>query len=67
MLFSYGSGLCSTMLSVKIHENPLNKSQIENIFERLQNRVKISPEEFTRVMLEKERHFGTFRGIIKLD
>lgn len=31
LLFSYGSGLCSSMLSVKIHSNPLNKSQIENI------------------------------------
>lgn len=28
MLFSYGSGLCSSMLSVKIHSNPLSKAQV---------------------------------------
>lgn len=28
MLFSYGSGLCSSMFSVKIHSNPLNRGQI---------------------------------------
>jgi hydroxymethylglutaryl-CoA synthase len=28
ILFSYGSGLCSTMFTVKIHSNPLNKEQI---------------------------------------
>lgn len=28
MLFSYGSGLCSSMLSIKIRSNPLAKNQI---------------------------------------
>lgn len=31
LLFSYGSGLCSSMFTVKIHSNPLSKEQIENI------------------------------------
>lgn len=44
MMFSYGSGLCSTMLTIKIHQNPLNKGQIENIYNRLNLRVKMSPE-----------------------
>lgn len=51
MLFSYGSGLCSTMLSVRLHSNPLSRGQAENILERLKNRVRISPEEYTRIML----------------
>ena len=25
LLFSYGSGLCASMLTIKIHSNPLNK------------------------------------------
>lgn len=28
MLFSYGSGLCASMLTVKIRSNPLSKNQI---------------------------------------
>lgn len=28
MLFSYGSGLCSSMLTAKIHSNPLDKTKI---------------------------------------
>jgi len=44
LLFSYGSGLCSSMLSIKVHSNPLSKSQIESIYDRLKNRVKVTPE-----------------------
>lgn len=67
MLFSYGSGLCSSLLMIKIHDNPLSKSQIENIHERLRNRIKISPEEYTRIMLEREKNYGIFKGVIKLN
>jgi hypothetical protein len=35
MLFSYGSGLCSSMLTAKIRSNPLSKNQITNIIEKL--------------------------------
>ena len=67
MLFSYGSGLCSSMLTVKVHQNPLNRQQVENVFERLKNRVKVSPEEYTRVMMEREKNYGVYKGLIKLD
>jgi hydroxymethylglutaryl-CoA synthase len=43
LLFSYGSGLCSSMLNIKIHTNPLNKLQVYSIIDRLENRIKISP------------------------
>jgi 3-hydroxy-3-methylglutaryl CoA synthase len=41
--FSYGSGLCSTLMTAKIHENILSQKQIEQIKSRLINRIKISP------------------------
>jgi 3-hydroxy-3-methylglutaryl CoA synthase len=40
-MFSYGSGLCSTMMIAKIHSNPLSNVQIKAISDRLSNRVKI--------------------------
>jgi hydroxymethylglutaryl-CoA synthase len=62
LLFSYGSGLCSSMLNVKIHKNPLNRLQVESILGKLENRIKISPNEYTQMMLERERNYGVFRG-----
>lgn len=67
MLFSYGSGLCSSMLTIKIRSNPLNKNQITNITDKLTNRVKFSPEDYTRLMLQKQKNYGVFRGQIKMD
>ena len=49
LLFSYGSGCCASMLLAKVIENPLLKNN--SILERLENRVKVSPEEYTRIML----------------
>lgn len=43
MMFSYGSGLCSTMLIAKVHNNPLSDQQIKSISNKLNSRVKISP------------------------
>lgn len=67
MLFSYGSGLCSSMFTIKIRSNPLNKNQITNITDKLANRVKFSPEDYTELMLEKQKNYGVFRGQIKMD
>ena len=64
MLFSYGSGLCSTMLTVRVHQNPLSKQQVDSVLDRLKNRIKVSPEEYTQIMLERERNFGKYRGPI---
>lgn len=51
LLFSYGSGCCSTMMTAKINSNPLIKNNF--ILERLSQRIKISPEEYTKIMLQK--------------
>lgn len=44
-LFSYGSGCCASMLTARVIENPLPKTN--NILEKLGNRIKISPKEYT--------------------
>ena len=41
LLFSYGSGCCSTVMTAKINSNPLLKNN--NLLEKLGKRVKISP------------------------
>ena len=44
MLFSYDSELCSSMLTLKIKNNPLNKYQIYDIVEKLNGRIKVDPQ-----------------------
>uniref|UniRef100_A0A8W8K2M1 Hydroxymethylglutaryl-CoA synthase n=1 Tax=Magallana gigas TaxID=29159 RepID=A0A8W8K2M1_MAGGI len=62
VLFSYGSGLASAMFSIKITKDlgpKLNKllENLSNISKNLQNRVKVSPEEFDKTMkLREETH-----------
>jgi|688.fasta_scaffold818663_2 hydroxymethylglutaryl-CoA synthase len=51
--FSYGSGVCSTLMTAKIHDNILSKRQIEQIKTRLMNRIKITPEVYDIVMAER--------------
>lgn len=47
MLFSYGSGLCATMMTAKVISNPLGEAQIQFILDRLSNRIKVDPQEYT--------------------
>jgi len=62
--FSYGSGVCSTLMTAKVHDNILTKKQIEQIKSRLSNRIKISPEAYDLVMSEREKNYGYFQGIL---
>lgn len=48
--FSYGSGVCSTLMTAKIHDNVLSKKQIEQIKTKLMNRIKITPEVYDIIM-----------------
>lgn len=67
MIFSYGSGLCSTMMTLNVKEPLLTESQRNEINFRLQSRIKISPEEFTAVLLKREKEFGKFTGKLEVD
>lgn len=33
----------------------------------MKNRIKVSPEEFTKVMLEREKNYGVWKGLVKVD
>ena len=62
VLFSYGSGLASAMFSIKITNDSGPKfnrllENLSNIRNNLESRVKVSPEEFDKVMkLREETH-----------
>lgn len=67
ILFSYGSGLCSTMLQVHILSNPLSEFQIKETSTFLENRTKVDVATYTSIMLQKEKSYGVFRGKVKLE
>jgi 3-hydroxy-3-methylglutaryl CoA synthase len=67
LLFSYGSGLCSTMLQAHVVSNPLTQSQISDIDQMFSNRIKISAEDYSKVMKYKEETYGKWRGKIEVD
>lgn len=62
LLFSYGSGLAATMYSISISTNaargsPLHRcvSSVAHVKDALAKRIKIEPEEFTKIMEHKEK------------
>lgn len=56
-LFSYGSGLASTMYSLKVHSNGLKSlvSNLENVKTMLSNRRIVPPKEYTEHMDSYEK------------
>ncbi|KAI1280377.1 Hydroxymethylglutaryl-CoA synthase, cytoplasmic [Halotydeus destructor] len=65
-VFSYGSGLAASMFSIKISENSAPGSSLHKLYQglrpcvtRLSNRIKISPEEFSKRMKEREALHNT--------
>ncbi|XP_073303902.1 hydroxymethylglutaryl-CoA synthase-like [Primulina huaijiensis] len=63
MLFSYGSGLSSSMFSVRLNEgqHPFNLSNISsvmNITEKLKSRQEFPPEKFVETMKVMEHRYG---------
>ncbi|KAK3091985.1 hypothetical protein FSP39_024243 [Pinctada imbricata] len=64
VLFSYGSGLASSMFSIKVTDNVAHDSALHKVYENLSdipfklgNRIKIPPVEFDKIMkLREETH-----------
>jgi 3-hydroxy-3-methylglutaryl CoA synthase len=44
LLFSYGSGLCSSFLPITIHSNPLTSERIEQLNKFFEERISVSAE-----------------------
>jgi 3-hydroxy-3-methylglutaryl CoA synthase len=62
-LFSYGSGLCSSMYSLRISSNatpgsPLSRliDNLSHIKQLLDQRTKVSPEDFAHIMETREQN-----------
>lgn len=54
VLFSYGSGLCSTIMQAHIISNPLSSAQISDIDSAFKNRICVPADEYSRIMKYKE-------------
>eukprot|EP00694_Reclinomonas_americana_P003958 EC791182.1.p2 GENE.EC791182.1~~EC791182.1.p2 ORF type:complete len:99 (+),score=34.14 EC791182.1:286-582(+) len=64
-MFSYGSGLCSTMFVLAGRKTASPVFSLANIQRqldlenRLAQRVKVDPETFTQVLAQREKSYGT--------
>jgi len=54
MLFSYGSGLASTMFSAVVDGDLSEQREKCDLLNRLDNRVEVTPEEFSQTLLQRE-------------
>ncbi|KAL3900477.1 MAG: hypothetical protein SGCHY_001317 [Lobulomycetales sp.] len=55
VLFSYGSGLASSMFSIKCVAPPTLMRENLNLDSRLESRIKISPQEYDEIMSLREK------------
>mmetsp|Transcript_21931 Transcript_21931/g.53994 ORF Transcript_21931/g.53994 Transcript_21931/m.53994 type:complete len:527 (+) Transcript_21931:86-1666(+) len=60
LMFSYGSGLAATMYYLKIQGNTGHIAAAANLSERLEERKQVSPEEFSRILKDRETKYGKF-------
>lgn len=74
LIFSYGSGLASSMFSVTISKNATVGSPLDQLqrnshahISLLSQRLKITPEEFDRRMKEREECYGEAKFVPKSD
>lgn len=67
LLFSYGSGLCATMLQAKVISNPLTSEQPIQLEKFFEGRIKFSAEDYSKIMKEKEIRYGNWKGKINTD
>ena len=58
VLFSYGSGCAASMFTIRAKEEYLNIKEKSDFQERLDNRIKKSPEFYETVMAERQDHYG---------
>jgi 3-hydroxy-3-methylglutaryl CoA synthase len=59
VLFSYGSGLASSMFSLRITKSVREIVEKANIHERLSRRTEVNPKTFSLVMKEREKCFSS--------
>lgn len=57
-MFSYGSGLASSLFSLRIASSIKQIAEHLNVRQRLAQRVAVAPAEFTRTLDGREKRFG---------
>lgn len=67
LLFSYGSGLCSTMFEAHIISNPLTAAQIQETDRCFKERVRIGAKEYSDLMMQKEKSYGKWKGKVPIN
>ncbi|EAR84420.2 hydroxymethylglutaryl-CoA synthase (macronuclear) [Tetrahymena thermophila SB210] len=58
LMFSYGSGLASSMFFLRVGEDYSFIKSVINLKERLSQRIKIPIQEYDQIMAEREKAFG---------
>lgn len=57
-MFSYGSGAASSLFLLRVERNVDFMRKTMRIHEKLSQRIKISPEEYTQILQKKENNYG---------
>lgn len=58
VMFSYGSGCAATMFTIRVNQDYANIQEKSSFQERLDNRIKKSPEFYETVMAERQAGYG---------
>lgn len=58
MMFSYGSGLASSLFSLRVVSSVKHIADHLNVRHRLSQRSAVDPEEFTRLLDLREKRYG---------
>jgi hydroxymethylglutaryl-CoA synthase len=66
LMFSYGGGLMSSMFTIKIRDDLQDMRRVIDFESRLSRRIAITPQEYDRIMQEKENRYGKVLGRIKI-
>jgi hypothetical protein len=66
LMFSYGSGLMSSMFSIRIRDDLQDMRRVIDFESRLTRRVSVTPQEFDHILQEKENRYGKILGRIKV-
>ena len=58
MMFSYGSGCAASMFTIHVNGNYQHIQKACEFKSRLESRIKVSPEEFDKLMAYREKMYG---------
>ena len=57
-MFSYGSGIASSMFTLKVHSDPSFMRDKMRAFEKLEQRIKVPSDVYDKVMEDRKTKYG---------